>query len=62
MGTETCYQLQSCIYTLFGLVKLNNPLKGTETLQHCKIRYLRIARFVKLNNPQMGTDTYRLQH
>ena len=39
------------------MVKLNNPLMGTETVS--EDRYIVLHRFllVKLNNPLMGTET-----
>ncbi len=43
--------------TLRRLVKLNNPLMGTETV--CNSQYLLNSEVkVKLNNPLMGTETY----
>ena len=38
------------------MVKLNNPLMGTETL-FCKTILPPIYKIVKLNNPLMGTET-----
>ena len=40
------------------MVKLNNPLMGTETLlQHDNCCH-QMLKYVKLNNPLMGTETY----
>ena len=39
------------------IVKLNNPLMGTETNTSSKERINRISNTVKLNNPLMGTET-----
>ena len=56
MGTETylhrVYKLSHCQI----LVKLNNPLMGTETLQNNVYQIHRMM-YVELNNPQMGTET-----
>ena len=38
------------------LVKLNNPLMGTETLLRCNNACISASN-VKLNNPLMGTET-----
>ena len=57
MGTETSitteYPAIHCI-----LVKLNNPLIGTETRSHCWNDQRPRSFRVKLNNPLMGTETY----
>ena len=56
MGTETgtsTYYL--CAYN--QLVKLNNPLMGTETSHNVHINYTLLNTLVKLNNPLMGTET-----
>ena len=61
MGTETL--LPSKVLNPIGLilVKLNNPLMGTETffliINYPFIHHKR----VKLNNPLMGTETYLLR-
>ena len=57
MGTETSlpYRLHSRF--LVSIVKLNNPLMGTETLRLC-LKCLKLLIIpVKLNNPLMGTET-----
>ena len=41
------------------VVKLNNPLMGTETFQDRSFKQ-RALKFVKLNNPLMGTETIAL--
>ena len=42
------------------MVKLNNPLMGTETLEIIYDVCLSCNSLVKLNNPLMGTETKRL--
>ena len=55
MGTETS---NTAIPNKFcGLVKLNNPLMGTETYNLVNRLYIFCSMFVKLNNPLMGTET-----
>ena len=56
MGTETTphYDLEKPL--LLRLVKLNNPLMGTET-DRLKSTVVMILSHVKLNNPLMGTET-----
>ena len=39
------------------IVKLNNPLMGTETVFLLLYRYVMSLFYVKLNNPLMGTET-----
>ena len=57
MGTEIVAYLVLLLYRTRNVVKLNNPLMGTEIIHKlCSIR-LR-SRGVKLNNPLMGTETY----
>ena len=41
------------------VVKLNNPLMGTETILLLALRLVRQYALVKLNNPLMGTETIR---
>ena len=56
MGTETKNLADN--YCCTHLVKLNNPLMGTETI-FCIVAYLTLLVYrVKLNNPLMGTETY----
>ena len=57
MGTETKRIIYRLIPIFRHLVKLNNPLMGTETF--CKFHelYIRVDNVVKLNNPLMGTET-----
>ena len=40
------------------IVKLNNPLMGTETIIHIQMNNDVEINNVKLNNPLMGTETY----
>ena len=58
MGTETILRYLERLDIFANVVKLNNPLMGTETA----LIKSTIARnkypFVKLNNPLMGTETY----
>ena len=42
------------------IVKLNNPLMGTETRLLKKKHFLKKDQQVKLNNPLMGTETFLL--
>ena len=55
MGTET--RLTKCSILFNKLVKLNNPLMGTETPFKTKTHCTDEIRNVKLNNPLMGTET-----
>ena len=57
MGTETTKGTSmDRVTVMFSLVKLNNPLMGTEThILYISTQYLRLI--VKLNNPLMGTET-----
>ena len=55
MGTETGLLLPSLQQVQALLVKLNNPLMGTETNIECF--FYRCNPRVKLNNPLMGTET-----
>ncbi len=61
MGTETVSRTTAKYLHQF-LVKLNNPLMGTETIYHLAEQYLKYHNQVKLNNPLMGTETlsYRI--
>ncbi len=61
MGTETKIDID--ILQLYGihLVKLNNPLMGTETSSFLS-SFDSTFYSVKLNNPQMGTETDELFH
>ena len=42
------------------LVKLNNPLMGTETQSYRQRAVFQMLYHVKLNNPLMGTETFEL--
>ena len=55
MGTETII-LCKLLLSTFEIVKLNNPLMGTETQNPVAYTYLALP-VVKLNNPLMGTET-----
>ena len=58
MGTETFHlHYKRIIYRLIPIVKLNNPLMGTETIKIYNVRTFKIEFYVKLNNPLMGTET-----
>ena len=60
MGTETFSLVQFLLLLPLFIVKLNNPLMGTETfLGHI----LQLVKFeiVKLNNPLMGAETFVFQ-
>ena len=39
------------------MVKLNNPLMGTETATQALFAHRHLTFVVKLNNPLMGTET-----
>ena len=41
------------------LVKLNNPLMGTETFSWLCLHIFKRIKIVKLNNPLMGTETIK---
>ena len=58
MGTETTtHHCRTFVCTNHLVVKLNNPLMGTETGQVC-LKYGWVINLdVKLNNPLMGTET-----
>ena len=56
MGTETVYR-PMCIIQIQILVKLNNPLMGTETFHDILLYCFAESCAVKLNNPLMGTET-----
>ena len=56
MGTETNSSRVVCPTLYVILVKLNNPLMGTETLLRCNNACISASN-VKLNNPLMGTET-----
>ena len=56
MGTET-YVRTIFLLLILLLVKLNNPLMGTETWNLQSYDDKRYCRKVKLNNPLMGTET-----
>ena len=56
MGTETKYNFYHLHLQIQDLVKLNNPLMGTETAFWMLITVALFC-FVKLNNPLMGTET-----
>ena len=59
MGTETPQGKLQKILVAFILVKLNNPLMGTETCRCPKLHHVHNhSSYVKLNNPLMGTETY----
>ena len=56
MGTETYLNFYFSNNSCFKIVKLNNPLMGTETsLSYAQINVS--YDMVKLNNPLMGTET-----
>ena len=44
------------VYDVIIVVKLNNPLMGTETHLHTLFGMYKLVN-VKLNNPLMGTET-----
>ena len=56
MGTETLITKISSAFFGSNIVKLNNPLMGTETHYFKDYRYID-SQTVKLNNPLMGTET-----
>ena len=56
MGTETLHRKNRYLNSFQILVKLNNPLMGTETHYFKDYRYID-SQTVKLNNPLMGTET-----
>ena len=56
MGTETVFQITHNYYRIY-IVKLNNPLMGTETFNIIHGFIFIFSVFVKLNNPLMGTET-----
>ena len=57
MGTETSLPDCLLIDMISTLVKLNNPLMGTETKIDIDILQLYGIHLVKLNDPLMGTET-----
>ena len=57
MGTETVYSLLSICLRFHIIVKLNNPLMGTETGLMSRYDKVKVNSIVKLNNPLMGTET-----
>ena len=57
MGTETIFSPAQAMDPKKSLVKLNNPLMGTETIEVFEIEILHGLPLVKLNNPLMGTET-----
>ena len=56
MGTETLIYRLDTLHP-YQLVKLNNPLMGTETPFFVLNQILLFGKLVKLNNPLMGTET-----
>ena len=56
MGTETLYDGTYSQYLSNALVKLKNPLMGTETRWQTR-SILAFVGLVKLKNPLMGTET-----
>ena len=62
MGTETSLVNSAIFIRSCNLVKLNNPLMGTETERVVPIENLYQMWSVKLNNPLMGTETGHLAH
>ena len=60
MGTETHCGLPLDTYIALVIVKLNNPLMGTETFRMQSHRKHHQHHQVKLNNPLMGTETYNI--
>ena len=58
MGTETRLFARIDLLRIRRLVKLNNPLMGTETFQIYDDQTWMYLLPVKLNNPLMGTETY----
>ena len=57
MGTETYDICQGVEASSYHLVKLNNPLMGTETSLNKYVHLSKNTLEVKLNNPLMGTET-----
>ena len=57
MGTETATLSAIHMVERTGVVKLNNPLMGTETRYIWIYQRLPPQYHVKLNNPLMGTET-----
>ena len=56
MGTEIRLFVGVFCSFSFSIVKLNNPLMGTEMPQHSFSITLAYPPLVKLNNPLMGTE------
>ena len=56
MGTETHF-VKELLLVCIEMVKLNNPLMGTETKMFFVTVLIIYTTFVKLNNPLMGTET-----
>ena len=57
MGTETVLCDNYKIIKELQVVKLNNPLMGTETMSPVFLSTDTPYAWVKLNNPLMGTET-----
>ena len=58
MGTETSMKMDMQMMSTMMIVKLNNPLMGTETYVKITPRiFFTVFNIVKLNNPLMGTET-----
>ena len=57
MGTETKRFEVLYMINLTSIVKLNNPLMGTETWNGVRYSSMYTSIPVKLNNPLMGTET-----
>ena len=56
MGTEKDSNHHQFVLPLNYVVKLNNPLMGTENLSISIIGISEMSLIVKLNNPLMGTE------
>ena len=56
MGTETFSSRPFSLSNAISIVKLNNPLMGTETEKEKAVKNATNSE-VKLNNPLMGTET-----
>ncbi len=60
MGTETHF-VKELLLVCIEMVKLNNPLMGTETKMFFVTVLIIYTTFVKLNNPLMGTETFSIE-
>ena len=61
MGTETEFHHLLHRNPSRRMVKLNNPLMGTETSSCESFCLMSVSYIVKLNNPLMGTETSSLR-